>query len=271
MAVEQTLGSIGEYLRARRALVHPEAHGFPVGHRRTPGLRRDEVAVLAGVSTDYYTRLEQGRERRPSTQVVESLARALLLDDEALTYLRTLVSPGVRTTTRYGEPEVACDGLVKLMNAWPATPAMVYGRYKDVLAANALGRALFSWLGDEDNLMRAIFTRPEARSFYRDWPTVAETYVASLRAGDVDPDDDHLADLVHTLAASSPEFAALWARHEVVAPRTEVRALRHPRVGDLSLLTKSFTNASSPGQQLVVYYAEPGSPDEAALARLGSS
>lgn len=268
MATHEVRGRLAAYLRARRALVRPQDHGFPPGARRTPGLRREEVAVLAGVSTDYYARLEQGRESNPSAQVVEALAQVLLLDDEAAAHLRGLAGPGVSRARSHPYQQVACAGLVKLMRAWPATPAMVHGHHEEVLAANPLGWALFGWLGDEHNLIRAIFSKPEAQSFYRDWPAVAATYVASLRAADIDADDEGLTELVSALSTSSPEFAAMWGRHEVVAPKTEVRQLHHPDVGDLSLLVKSFTTASAPGQHLVVYYAEPGSSDESALARL---
>lgn len=135
---------LGEFLRARRALVRPEDHGMPAGTRRTPGLRREEVALLAGVSTDYYVRLEQGRDRHPSLQVIEALAGALRLEDEAAAYLRRLAAPGTSRRSRRACPqEHASPGLVGLMDAWPGTPALVYGRSMDLLAFNALGEALF--------------------------------------------------------------------------------------------------------------------------------
>ncbi|MFC0040428.1 helix-turn-helix domain-containing protein [Actinomadura rayongensis] len=124
MAEHRIIPRLGEFLRARRALVRSEQHGMPAGTRRTPGLRREEVAMLAGVSTDYYVRLEQGREKRPSAQVVEALARALLLEDEAAAYLRGLAQPGpARRTRRAARREYAAPGLVALLDAWSATPA----------------------------------------------------------------------------------------------------------------------------------------------------
>src|SRR3954465_2281016 len=132
------MNRLGEFLRVRRASVPPAEHGMPAGQRRTPGLRREEVALLAGVSTDYYVRLEQGRERHPSPQVIGALAKVLQLDDEAVSYLRGLAEPGpVRTPVR----EYAAAGLVALLRAWPRTPALVYGRYMDLLAVNPLGEA----------------------------------------------------------------------------------------------------------------------------------
>ncbi len=264
----QTPGRLADYLRARRSLARPEEHGIPVGSRRTPGLRREEVAMLADVSTDYYSRLEQGRERNPSTRVVEALAGAFLLDEEAAAYLRGLAGGGPSRATSYDPAEFACSGLVKLMAAWPATPAIVQGRYTDVLAANELAEALFGWLGEEPNLIRAVFLEPAARTFYRDWDMVAQRYVAALRAANTDPADARLSEFVAELSAASPEFLLLWERQEVLTQRYESRRLHHPVIGDLSLLIKSFVSTSSPGQNLVVYYAEPGSPDEKALARL---
>ncbi|NUQ96507.1 MAG: helix-turn-helix domain-containing protein [Streptomyces sp.] len=264
MARSDAAPRLGEFLRARRALARPEDHGMPAGVRRTPGLRREEVAMLAGLSTDYYVRLEQGRDRHPSPQVLEALADALLLEDEAAAYLRSLAAP--KAHRRSHRQEYASPGLVGLMDAWPNTPALVYGRYMDLLAANPLGEALFCWLGEETNLLRAIFLKPEARVFYRDWARIAEGCVAALRAADADPDDPRVAELV----GESPEFAGLWARHEVRAKRATTKHFDHSVVGELSLRFENLSVADAPGQHLVVYHADPGSPDERALALLGS-
>lgn len=268
MATQGRTPRLGEFLRARRALVGPEAHGIRGGARRTPGLRREEVAALAGVSTDYYIRLEQGRERNPSPQVLDAVAGALLLDDEAADYLRGLAGPGPARRRRPRAREVAGAGLVGLLNAWPDTPALVYGRYMDLLAANRLGAALFSWLGEETNLLRAIFLEPGARTFYRDWARIAEGCVAALRAENADPDDPRLVELVAELSPDSTDFARLWARQDVRAKTAEVKELEHEVVGPLSLRFENLTVASAPGQHLVVYHADPGSPEEEALARL---
>lgn len=270
VAEREVAARLGEFLRARRSLVRPQEHGIPVGTRRTPGLRREEVAVLAGVSTDYYIRLEQGRDQHPSAQVVAALATALLLDEEAAAYLRELANPRPAPRTRRTRREYAAPGLVSLLDAWPDTPALVYGRYMDLLAANALGEALFSWLETETNLLRAIFLAPEARAFYRDWARIAEGCIAALRAANTDPEDLRLAELVGELSVKSPEFARLWARHEVRAKTAEVKHLVHPVVGAMSLRFENLSVASAPGQHLVVYHAEPGSAEERALALLGS-
>lgn len=262
---------LGEFLRARRALVRPEDHGMPTGTRRTPGLRREEVAMLAGVSTDYYVRLEQGRDRHPSSQVIEALAGALRLEDEAAAYLRRLAAPGTSRRSRRACPqEYASPGLVGLMDAWPSTPALVYGRSMDLLAVNALGKALFCWLEEETNLLRAIFLKPRARIFYRDWARIAEGCVAALRAADADPEDARLAELVEELSVASPDFARLWGRHEVRAKRAQTKRFDHPVVGELTLRFENLSVADAPGQHLVVYHADPDSPAEHALALLGS-
>ncbi|MFE9552474.1 helix-turn-helix domain-containing protein [Streptomyces sp. NPDC006703] len=260
---------LSEFLRARRALVRPEDHGMPAGARRTPGLRREEVAVLAGVSTDYYVRLEQGRERNPSSQVLRALAVALLLEDEEAAYLRALVDPPqhprARPTWEYASPQ-----LVSMLDAWADTPALVYGRYLDLSAVNSLGEALFSWLGDETSLITAMFLNPAARDFYRDWPVVAQGCVAALRAANPAPDDQRLQELVGELSVRSADFARMWARHDVRAKTASAKRFRHPLVGDLTLNFETFSVNSAPGQHMVVYRAEPGSAAEQSLALLGS-
>lgn len=260
---------LSEFLRARRALARPEDHGMPAGTRRTPGLRREEVAVLAGVSTDYYIRLEQGRERNPSPQVLGALAAALLLADEEAAYLRALVDPPQRGQSR-AVREYAGPQLVSLLDAWPDTPALVYGRYLDLLAVNSLGEALFSWLGSETSLITAMFLNPAARDFYRDWAVVAQGCVAALRAANPDPDDQRLQELVGQLSVRNHDFARMWARHEVRAKTASAKRFHHPVVGELTLNFETFSVHSAPGQHLVVYRAEPGSPAEQSLALLGS-
>ncbi|MFI1096924.1 helix-turn-helix domain-containing protein [Streptomyces sp. NPDC020917] len=257
------------FLRARRALVRPEAHGIPAGERRTPGLRREEVALLAGVSTDYYVRLEQGREQHPSAQVLRALAGALLLEDEEAAYLRALADPpraaggGSRPAREYAGPH-----LVSLLDAWAGTPALVYGRYLDLLAVNSLGEALFDWLGDDTSLITAMFLNPAARDFYHDWPRIAQGCVAALRAANPAPDDRRLQELVGELCVRSDDFARMWARHEVRAKSAATKRFHHHAVGDLTLGFETFSVNSAPGQHLVVYRAEPGSAAEDSLALL---
>ncbi|MEW9518436.1 helix-turn-helix domain-containing protein [Streptomyces tubercidicus] len=260
---------LSEFLRARRALVRPEDHGMPAGARRTPGLRREEIAVLAGVSTDYYVRLEQGREHNPSSPVLRALAAALLLQDEEAAYLRALVDPPnpgrPRPAREYAGPQ-----LVSLLDTWADTPALVYGRYIDLLAVNSLGEALFSWLGSETSLITAMFLNPAARDFYRDWAVVAQGCVAALRAGNPATDDQRLQELVGELSVRSPDFARMWARHEVRAKTASTKRFRHPLVGELTLGFETFSVNSAPGQHLVVYRAEPDSADQQSLALLGT-
>jgi transcriptional regulator with XRE-family HTH domain len=263
-------GRLGEFLRARRAVADPAAHGLPAGGRRTPGLRREEVAMLAGVSTDYYIRLEQGRDKHPSPQVVQALAGALGLSEDAADHLRTLAGPAP-SRERSTRTEYADAALIRLMDGWHTTPALIFDRYLDQLAANPLGEALFDWMGEETNLVTSVFLLPAARTFYRDWEVTAENCVAALRAtaGD-DLDDPAVVTLVGGLSLKSEDFARLWARHDVRGKTTETKRFHHHLVGDLELNYQSLTVNSSPGQQLVVYQAEPASPSADALAVLGS-
>ncbi|TWV53763.1 helix-turn-helix transcriptional regulator [Streptomyces misionensis] len=260
---------LSEFLRARRARVRPEDHGMPCGARRTPGLRREEVAVLAGVSTDYYVRLEQGRERNPSPQVLRGLAAALLLTDEEAAYLRATVDPPQLPRPRPAR-EYAGPQLLSLLDAWTDTPALVYGRYLDLLAVNPLGDALFSWLGGRTSLITAMFLNPAARDFYRDWAVVAQGCVAALRAANPAADDRRLRELVGELSVRSPDFARMWERHDVGAKTASAKRFRHPLVGDLTLDFETFSVNSAPGQHLVVYRAEPGSAAAQSLTLLGS-
>ncbi|WP_410622355.1 helix-turn-helix transcriptional regulator [Amycolatopsis sp. cmx-8-4] len=261
---------LGEFLRARRAQVNPEELGMPGGRgRRVAGLRREEVALLAGVSTDYYVRLEQGRERHPSEQVLDALARALVLDDEATAHLHRLARPAARRRAR--RREQVSPNLVRLMAGWPATPAVVLGRCLTVLAHNPLGRALFDGHTHSGDLVRLVFLDPDARTFYPDWDRVAANTVGGLRAAaGIDPDDPRLIETVGELSVKSEAFRRLWARHDIRQKTHETKRFHHRLVGDLTLSYEALTVNSAPGQQLVVYQAEPGSPSEAALSLLGS-
>lgn len=261
---------LGEFLRARRAQVSPEELGMPGGRgRRVAGLRREEVALLAGVSTDYYVRLEQGRERHPSEQVLDALARALMLDDDATAHLHRLARPAARRRVR--RREQVSPNLVRLMAGWPATPAVVLGRCLTVLAHNALGRALFDGHTHSGDLVRLVFLDPDARAFYLDWDRVAANTVGGLRAAaGIDPDDPRLIETVGELSVKSEAFRKLWARHDIRQKTHETKRFHHRLVGDLTLSYEALTVNSAPGQQLVVYQAEPGSPSEAALSLLGS-
>jgi transcriptional regulator with XRE-family HTH domain len=263
---------LGQFLRARRELLQPEDLGLPVGaRRRVAGLRRAEVARLAGVSTDYYIRLEQGRERHPSAQVVDALARALELGDDAAAHLHRLAHPAMDGRRPSCGPERVGDALLRMMPAWPQTPAVVLGRRLTVLAANTLGEALFAGHTYSDDLMRLVFLDPDARTFYPDWDRVAVNTVGGLRSSiGTDYDDPELIELVGELALKSDAFRRLWARHDIRQKTHETKRLQHPLVGELILHYESLTVNSEPGQQLVVYQADPGSPSEERLSLLGS-
>src|SRR6201996_2705679 len=204
---------IGEYLRARRELVRPEDVGFQdLGRRRTPGLRREEVAMLAGVSADYYIRLEQGRDQHPSPQVLDALARALQLDEDATAHLHGLARPRPRRRARRPRPERVPAGIAGLIDSWETTPAYVQGRYFDVLAVNALAAALAPFYTAGANLLRAAFLDPRVRDMHPGWEHTTESMVAGLRATiGPETDDPQLNELIGELSIRSDRFRGLWA------------------------------------------------------------
>jgi transcriptional regulator with XRE-family HTH domain len=263
---------LGEYLRARRALVSPEDSGLPItGRRRVAGLRREEVALLAGVSSDYYVRLEQGRERHPSAQVVDALAQALRLDPEAVDHLHRLARPVAKGPASRARAEQVGPVLLRMMDDWHRTPAVVLDHCLTVVAHNALGRALFAGHAYSEDLVRLVFLDPDARTFYPDWERVAVNTVGGLRSSaGTGHDDPRLIRTIGELSLKSPEFRRLWARHDIRQKTRETKRFRHPLVGELTLDYESLTVNSAPGRQLVVYQAAPGSPSEQALALLGS-
>lgn len=264
---------VGDFLKARREALKPRDVGLPeYGRRRVPGLRREEVAMLAGVSADYYMRLEQGRETSPSAQVVDAIAGALRLDDEAHDHLRRLVrGPQEGRGVPAGEGRISA-GLLQMIDAWPETPAFILGPAMDVLAHNALAAALHSGFQRFDNLARMAFLDPAGRSFYQEWDKTASSCVAELRAAyGHDPSSPRIAEVVDELCAKSREFAELWARHEVKGKTQQAKHLTHPEVGALEIQFSAFTVNDAPHQQLVVYQAEPASATAAAFAKLRSA
>lgn len=267
---------LGEFLRARREALDPALLGLPDHgrRRRARGLRREEVATLAGVSTDYYTRLEQGRERRPSARIVDALGRALRLDDAAITQLGRLAEPSSRhSAERGGRPggETVGPSLRRLMDAWTTTPAFVLGHALDVLALNPLAGALFADFERADNLARMTFLDPAARLFHRDWDRAAGSLAGSVRrAEDAHPSSARLARLTGELRLRSPEFTRLHAGSEAPAETHEAWSVHHSSVGDLTVDLESFTVDAAPDQRLVVCHAAPGSRSADALALLGA-
>jgi transcriptional regulator with XRE-family HTH domain len=269
------LSPLGEFLRARRQAMLPNEVGLPWGddRRRTPGLRRDEVALLAGVSLDYYTRLEQGRERRPSDQVIESLARVFHLDAEATEHLHQLARPRARSRGAEGGGDQVNAYVRRLMDRWDHVPACVCNRRTDVLVHNTLSAALVEGLEYTDNFLRMIFLSSAASGLlWVDWEREARSMVAHLRAAlGADHEDPFLLELVEELLGESEDFRRMWARHDVGVIRSDIVRLRHPLVGELALWHESFSVDNAPGQRLFTLQAEPGSPSEEALAKLSAA
>ncbi|HEY6887106.1 MAG TPA: helix-turn-helix transcriptional regulator [Solirubrobacter sp.] len=261
------MAELGDFLRTRRARLQPHDVGLPdYGRRRVPGLRREELAQLAGVSVDYYVRLEQGRDIQPSDSVLDAIATALRLDDAERAHLFTLVRPRKRARRRPAER--VRPGVQRLLDRIEF-PAFVLGRRMDVLAYNALGAALFGGF-IERNAMRAIFLDEGSRTLYADWEQVAAESVAYLRlsAGE-DPDDAELVELIGELALHSDEFRRLWARHDVKSKSFGVKTFVHPQFGELVLDYESLRLPDS-AQVLVTYTAAPGSPSDTALQLLAT-
>jgi transcriptional regulator with XRE-family HTH domain len=260
--------ALGAFLRARRELVRPEDVGLrSTGQRRVKGLRREEVALLAGISAEYYLRLEQGRDRNPSAQVLDAVARVLRLDAEATAYLGELARPKPRRRAPRSEDQVPV-GLRMLLDTINV-PAFVVNRYRDVLAANVLAVALSPLMAPGTNRLRVLFTDPAAREYHPDWAENTAGVVAQLRAETgTDTGDPRLAELIDELSRASARFRDLWARHDVHRGGSATSIIHHPRVGELSLRREKLAVLGADGLQLVMYHAEPGSPSAEALARL---
>lgn len=262
--------TLGEYLRARRELVNPADAGLPVtGVRRTPGLRREEVATLAGISADYYLRLEQGRDRNPSPQVLDALAGVLGLDATARQYLLSLTTlrPG---PARRPRREVVPPGIRQLLDVL-GLPAFVESRIFDVLAANPLATALLPTIRVGENRLRSAFLDEGERAMHLEWEHALGGMVASFRASlGSDTDDPRVAQLVGELSLASDKFRRLWARHDVKALAGSPARIHHPQVGLLELRREKLAIGGSGGQLLVIYHAEPGSDTARSLALLGS-
>ncbi|MFE2146556.1 helix-turn-helix domain-containing protein [Streptomyces sp. NPDC059456] len=264
--------ALGEFLRARREALGPQDVGLAAhGRRRVPGLRREEVALLAGVSSDYYMRLEQGRETSPSPQVLDALAAALRLDEAARHHLRRLPRAARGRHDTPTDHDAVGAHLPGLLDSWPDTPAFVLGPALDVLAHNTLAAALHSGFERFDNLARMVFLDPAGRAFHRDWERAAHSCAAELRAAyGHDPGSPRITEVVDTLRARSPEFAGLWARHDVRGKTHRTKHLVHPEAGALEIELSAFTVNGAPHRQLVVYRAEPASATAAAFTELRS-
>jgi transcriptional regulator with XRE-family HTH domain len=262
---------LGEFLRARRELVTPAQAGLPViGVRRVPGLRREEVAMLAGISADYYLRLEQGRDQNPSAQVLGAIARVLRLDDDTTTYLLGLPAGAARPVRRRRRRETVPAGIAQLVVALPL-PAFVEGRYFDVLCANPLASALSPRLTVGANRLRDVFLDPAERDLYPSWDEATERLVAGFRRSvGTDTGDPRFVELVGELSIASPRFRALWARHDVHTPAGTPTVLDHPHIGELRLHREKLEVSGASGQMLVIYHADPGTADADKLALLAA-
>jgi transcriptional regulator with XRE-family HTH domain len=265
--------TLGEYLRARRELVDPASVGLRVaGVRRTPGLRREEVATLAGISADYYLRLEQGRDRNPSPSVLEALARVFGLDPVATSYLLSLAAAtparAARLRTRPSRQETVPAAIRQLI-AVVNLPAFVESRMFDVLAANPRATALSPSIRPGENRLRSMFLDPAERDLYPDWQKAIGGMIASFRASiGPDPNDPRIAQLVGELSLASEPFRKLWARYDVRTLAGGAVTMNHPEAGSLELWREKLPIGDSGGQLLVIYHAEPGSDSARALERL---
>ncbi len=264
------MSNLGEYLKVRRERLQPEDVGLSAGsRRRVPGLRREEVALLAGISVEYYLRLEQGRDQHPSDQVVGSLARALQLEADAEAYLKELAEPAKPARRRPAKPEKVSTGVLSLIDSWPTTAALVQGRYLTTLAANPLAVAISPYFAPGVNTLRAAFLEPELRELYRDWDGMTAKAVAYLRSVIADSlDDPRLLELIGELSVHSERFRTLWARQDVRRRTSGLTELNHPQVGELDLQYEKLALPGTEGQMLITYHAVPGTPSHEKLELL---
>lgn len=262
--------ALGAFLRARREALHPVDVGLPAtGYRRTPGLRREEVALLAGISADYYLRLEQGRERTPSVQVLDALVSALRLTADEAAHLHTIGRPLPRRPHRARAQKVP-EGTLVLLATLP-WPAFVEDSHLDILAANPFAEALSPNMRVGVNRLVAAFLDPRDRELHEDWERATAAAVAQLRQTmGARADDPRLISLVGELSVRSEWFRQLWSRQDVVRPTVARARLHHPDVGELDLYREKLVVAGTDGQTLVIYHAEPGSASAQSLALLGS-
>lgn len=268
--------TLGDFLKARRAQIAPDGDGGP--RRRVPGLRREEVAVMAGVSTDYYTRLEQGRHTRPSESVLHALAGALQLDEVQTRHLfdlaRSLGAPARRSSSE--DAQTVRPSLRQLLNSFTEHPAFVRGRRTEVLAMNPLAATLLADLPSrpvgQRSLIRWVFLDPEAHAKYVDWEKVASSMVGTLRldAGKR-PHDPLLAQLVGELSMHSEQFRTWWADHRVVERRDGIKRLDHPSVGRIDINYEALEVTGAEDQTLFIYTTEPGTDSAAKLHTLASA
>jgi transcriptional regulator with XRE-family HTH domain len=280
-ACQDVREEIRQFLMTRRARITPREAGLPSygGRRRVPGLRREELAMLAGISVEYLTRLERGNARGVSDEVVDSLARALRLDDVERAHLidlvRTANTPVGRISRRPARLDHVRPGIRQLLDTMTGAAAFLRNARLDVLAANHLGAALYAPVlesaEDHANLARFIFLDPRADEFYRNWDGIAHDAVGSLRTeAGRNPGDPALSALVGELSIRSEQFRTRWAKHDVTYYRSGVQLFRHPIIGEIDLDYDALELPADPGLTIVAYTARPGSDAEKSLTLLGS-
>ncbi|MFI2203925.1 helix-turn-helix transcriptional regulator [Streptomyces sp. NPDC020192] len=274
---------LGDFLKSRRGAVRPEDVGLATApnQRRVAGLRREELALLAGVSVTHYTRLEQGRAAGVSDSVLDAIARTLRLSEDETAHLKDLARPTGARRPAVPRAERATASARQLLAAMTDVPALILDRRGDVLAWNRLGRALLAphlpWEapdtpGERPNLIRMLFLDERYRDLYADRKEEALLAVASLRlVAGRHPDDRALAELIGQLSIQNGEFSSLWARHPVRTCTSGVKSLHHPVVGALELSFENLCLPGASGRRLIAYTAEPGSPSDAALCLLAST
>lgn len=261
--------ALGEYLKARRELVTPEQVGIPVlGVRRVPGLRREEVAMLSGISAEYYLRLEQGRDRNPSTQVLEAIARVLQLDDDA--HLLSLAAERPRRKRTKARREVLPASTARLIDELPY-PAFAEGRYLDVLAANSLAAVISPRLTTGNNRLWDVFLDEAEQGLFENWEGAAAALLAGFRRTvGSSIDEPRVVELVGELSLASQEFRQLWARHDIAERTGASVVFDHPSVGQLRLDREKLAVSGTDGIMVVIYHAQPGTESAERLALLGS-
>lgn len=275
------LGTLGEFLAAHRARLAPDAAGvsYPGARRRVPGLRREEIALLAGVSSSYYTRLEQGQALHASRQVIDAISRALRLSDVEREHLHVLARQGEdRLDTVEPELESIGDGLQELLDSVGDTPAIVFGRRRDILGWNRTGHALLAGHLDRDavddpaarpNATELVFLDSHTRELYVDWSDKAAASVGHLRMLAAQfPTDARLLELIGRLTVASADFAKMWASNRIRTSTSVTYRMRHPLVGALTVTQQQLTSAHAPGQTLVVCTTPAGSSSSEALRLL---
>jgi transcriptional regulator with XRE-family HTH domain len=281
MSGHEQASELGAFLKACRARVQPGQAGLVSygDRRRVAGLRREELALLAGVSSSYYSRLEQGQSRHASPEVLDAIAAALALDPVERQHLHVLAeSAGRRRVTRPAPIEQADPALIELLDAMPTVPAIILGRHSDVLAWNPMGHALLlghldyacvSVPGRRPNLIELVFLDPDMRALFADWPRKARAVVGNLRlAAGPHPGEPTLAALIDKLIMTSPEFGNLWADQTVQACYTARYELRHPLIGDLTITQQTLRSIQVPDQTIVTCTAPGESAATAALSKL---